>query len=150
MHRSGRGRGGGAGQGHDLLDRQAQLQQVQRVADADLTLDLHVQQGRHDDRRSSRWLTSSHVPGWHPDSELGRETGGKRLCMAVEGLTHGAQDGGAGAGGGGGAHTHLQPDHNSWPVPLCEGTPCLQASSSNSCLQVTKHSKFKNHYYTRV
>ena len=38
--------------------------------------------------------------------------------MAVEGLTHGAQDGGAGAGGGGGAHTHLQPDHNSWPVPL--------------------------------
>ena len=49
MHRSGRGRGGGAGQGHDLLDRQPQLQQVQRVADADLTLDLHVQQGRHDD-----------------------------------------------------------------------------------------------------
>lgn len=49
MHRSGRGRGGGAGQGHDLLDRQPQLQQVQRVADADLTLDLRVQQGRHDD-----------------------------------------------------------------------------------------------------
>ena len=70
--------------------------------------------------------------------------------MAVEGLTHGAQDGGAGAGGGRGAHTYLQPDHNSWPVPLWEGTPCLQASSRNSCLQVTKHSKFKNHYYTRV
>ena len=65
-----------------------------------------------------------------------------------------AQEGGAGAGagvgGGEGAHTHLQPDQNCWPVPLCEGTPCLPASSSNSCLQVRKHSKFKNHYYTRV
>lgn len=65
-----------------------------------------------------------------------------------------AQEGGAGAGagvgGGEGVHTHLQPDHNCWPVPLCAGTPCLPASSSNSCLQVRKHSKFKNHYYTRV
>lgn len=65
-----------------------------------------------------------------------------------------AQEGGAGAGagvgGGEGVHTHLQPDHNCWPVLLCAGTPCLPASSSNSCLQVTKHSKFKNHYYTRV
>lgn len=32
----------GACQGHDLLDRQAQLQPMRRVADADLTLDLRV------------------------------------------------------------------------------------------------------------
>ena len=44
VHRSGpgRARGGGAGQGHDLLDCQAQLQPMRRVADADLTLDLRV------------------------------------------------------------------------------------------------------------
>ena len=32
----------GACQGHDLLDLQAQLQPMRRVADADLTLDLRV------------------------------------------------------------------------------------------------------------
>ena len=94
------------------------------------------------------WQAATYQAGI-PTQSWGQETGGRRLCVAVEGLTHPAQDWGAG-GGGGGAHTHLQPDHNSWPVPLCQGMPCLQASSSNSCLQVTKHSKFKNHYYTRV
>lgn len=34
--------GARACQGHDLLDRQAQLQPMRRVADADLTLDLRV------------------------------------------------------------------------------------------------------------
>ena len=94
------------------------------------------------------WQAATYQAGILTQS-WGQETGGRRLCVAVEGLTHPAQEGGAGAGGGG-APTHLQPDHNSWPLPLCQGPPCLPASSSNSCLQVTKHSKFKNHYYTRV
>ena len=84
------------------------------------------------------WQAATYQAGILTQS-WGQETGGRRLCVAVEGLTHPAQDRGAGAGGGE-APTHLQPDHhNSWPGPLCEGKPCLPASSSNSCLQVTKH-----------
>ena len=41
-HGSGGGWCGGAGEGHHLLDGQAQLEAVQGVADADLPLDLRV------------------------------------------------------------------------------------------------------------
>ena len=125
---------------------------MQWVADASLTLDLRVQQGDRVDVMALLFTLARQAATYQADiltQSWGQETGGRRLCVAVEGLTHPAQDWGAG-GGGGGAHTHLQPDHNSWPIPLCQGTPWLPASSSNSCLQVTKHSKFKNHYYTRV
>lgn len=69
-YRPGRGGRRRAGQGHDLLDGEAQLQPVQRVADADLPLDLRVRQGGHDGPAFHIGPASGHVPGRHPHPEL--------------------------------------------------------------------------------
>lgn len=44
LYRSGGQRGGGAGERHHFLDGQAEFEPVQRVADANLPLDLCVRQ----------------------------------------------------------------------------------------------------------
>ena len=62
-----------AGQGHAPGP---QLQPAQWVADASLTLDLHIRQGEHDGAALHVGLASSHLPGWDPDPELG--TGDRR------------------------------------------------------------------------
>ena len=102
-YRSGRGRGGGAGQGHDLLDGQPQLQPVQRVADADLTLDLRVRQGGHDGAALHVGSASSHVPGWHPNPELGTGDPRRGVRCGCRGTDRPARGAGR-AGPGRGAH----------------------------------------------
>lgn len=99
---------------------------------------------------------TAHAGCKQPPTRLGsrpragdRETEAGGYACLWEGLTHPAQDRGAGAWGVGRLHTSSQTT-TAGPVPLCQGPPCRLASSSNSCLQVMKHSKFKNHYYTRV
>jgi len=69
-YRSGGGRGRGAGEGHDLLDGQAQLEAVQGVADADLPLDLCVRQRRHDGATLHVGPARCHVPRRHAHPQL--------------------------------------------------------------------------------
>ena len=149
VHGSGRGRGGGAGQGHDLLDRQRSFSRCSGLL---MPISRWISVSNRGGMMTPLFTLARKQPRTRLASRLRTGTGDRRQeVMHGRGGTDTRGPGrGCGCGGGGGAHTHLQPDHNSWPVPLCEGTPCLQASSSNSCLQVTKHSKFKNHYYTRV
>lgn len=74
-HGASAGRGGGAGEGHHLLDGQPQFEAVQRVTDADLPLDLCVRQVGHDGAALHVGTTGCHVPGWHshPQLEGGRQ-----------------------------------------------------------------------------
>lgn len=81
-YRPGRGGRRRAGQGHDLLDGEAQLQPVQRVADADLPLDLRVRQGGHDGPAFHVGPASGHVPGRHPHPEL--EAGSVQACLYIQ------------------------------------------------------------------
>lgn len=62
----------GAGEGDHLLDGQAQFEAVQRVADANLSLDLCVGQRRHDGSALHVGATGCHIPGWHPHPQLVR------------------------------------------------------------------------------
>ena len=65
-----RGAGGGGGRGRGeadhLLDGEPQLEAVQRVADADLALDLGVGQRGHDGAGLHVGATRSHVPAQGP------------------------------------------------------------------------------------
>lgn len=69
-HRASAGRSRRAGQRHHLLDGEPQLQPVQRVADADLPLDLRVRQVGHDGAALHVSATCSHVPGGHAHPQL--------------------------------------------------------------------------------
>lgn len=60
----------GAGERHDLLDGEAQLEAVKRVADADLALDLGVGQSRHDGTALHISTARRYVPRRHPDPQL--------------------------------------------------------------------------------
>ena len=73
-YRSGGGRGRGAGEGHDLLDGEPQLEAVQRVADANLTLDLRVRQRRHDGTTLHVGTARRHVPRWHAHPQLAEQS----------------------------------------------------------------------------
>ncbi len=64
------GRGRGAGQGHHLLNGQSQFEAVQRVTDADLSLDLCVWQVSHDGSTLHVCTTGSHVPCRHAHPKL--------------------------------------------------------------------------------
>ncbi len=64
------GRGRGAGQGHHLLNGQSQFEAVQRVTDADLSLDLCVWQVSHDGSTLHVSTTGSHVPCRHAHPQL--------------------------------------------------------------------------------
>lgn len=60
----------GAGERDHLLDGQTQFEAVQWVADADLSLDLGVRQGRHDGPAFYVGTTRCDVPCWHPQPQL--------------------------------------------------------------------------------
>lgn len=66
------GRRGGTGEGNHFLDGQAELEPVQGVADADLSLDLRVWQISHDGAALYVSATRCHVPRRHPDPQLGK------------------------------------------------------------------------------
>ena len=74
-----------AGQGHALLDRQPQLQLVQRVADADLTLDLRVQQGDRVDMMAPLLTLAGKQPptrlGSRPRAGDRRQEAGGYACL---------------------------------------------------------------------
>lgn len=78
-YRSGGGRGRRAGEGHDFLDGEAQLEAVQRVADSDFSLDLRVRQCRHDGPALHVGSARRYVPSRHAHPQLatggGKETG---------------------------------------------------------------------------
>ena len=84
-----------------------------------------------------------------PTQSWGRGTRGGRLCVAAEGGTDTCGPGWGVGGGRGRSHTSSQTT-TVGPSHCAKGKPCLRASSSNSCLQVRRHSKFKNHRYTRI
>lgn len=75
-HGSGGGGGRRAGKRDHFLDGQTKLEPVQRVADADLPLDLRVGQGRHDGAALHVGSARRHVPGWHSQPQLDRTGGG--------------------------------------------------------------------------
>lgn len=74
-HRASAGWGRRAGEGHHLLDGQPQFEAVQRVADADLPLDLRVGQVGHDRAALHVGTACGDVPSWHshPQLEGGKE-----------------------------------------------------------------------------
>lgn len=117
------GRGRGAGQGHDFLDGQAELEPVQGIADANFPLDFRVRQGWHDSTTFHIGSAGSHVPGWHPHPQLEYREGSQQdmenipaskptqslqVCMFRGLFIHF------------GSTTHLQPHHHSGPIPLCK------------------------------
>ena len=57
-------------EGDHFLDGQAEFEPVQRVADADLPLDLRVRQVSHDGAALHVGTTGCHIPCWHPDPQL--------------------------------------------------------------------------------
>lgn len=134
-------------QRHDLLNRQPQLQPMQRVADANLTLDLCVWQGRHDGPTLHIGSAGSHVPGRHPNPQLetrrpqgyALHTVGWIHCHIWNVL-----------------HPRLKERYTSsqtttvGPSHCAKGKPCLRASSSNSCLQITRDLVWKNHQCMHV
>lgn len=65
------GGGWGTRQGHHLLDGQAELEPVQRVADANLPLNLCVWQICHDGAALYVGTACCHVPRRHADPQLG-------------------------------------------------------------------------------
>ena len=112
---------------------------MQRVADADLALDLRVRQGGHDGPALHVGSASSHVPGRHPDPELETgDTGARRLRVAYGWARTLGQDSERGIRTSS-QTTTVGPSH------CAKGKPCLRASSSNSCLQVTDVQTFKSH-----
>lgn len=70
-HRASAGRGRRAGEGYHLLDGQTQFEPVQRVADANLPLDLCVGQVGHDRTALYICTAGSNIPGWHSHPQLG-------------------------------------------------------------------------------
>lgn len=138
------GRGRGAGQGHDFLDGQAELEPVQGIADADLPLDFRVRQGWHDSTAFHIGSARSHVPGWHPHPQLEhREKEVNRIWKTFlppnphslyKSVRWGAFLFILGGPLTSSHTTTVGPSH------CAKGKPCLLASSSNSCLQLQKQS----------
>lgn len=62
----------GAGEGDHLLDGQAEFESVQRVADANLPLNLCVWQSWHDGSTLHVGTTGCNIPGWHTHPQLVR------------------------------------------------------------------------------
>lgn len=103
-HGSGRGRGGGAAQGRDLPDRQPQLQLAQRLL---MPISRWIPAPDRADMMAALFTLAGQAATYQagiPTRSWGRETRGRRLCVAVEGLTLPAQDG-VGWAWGGGAYT---------------------------------------------
>lgn len=62
----------GAGERDHLLDGQTEFESVQRVADANLPLDLRVWQSWHDGSTLHIGTAGCHVPCWHTHPQLVR------------------------------------------------------------------------------
>lgn len=118
----------GTRQGHHFLDGQAELEPVQRVADANLPLNLCVWQICHDSAALYIGTARCHVPRRHPDPQL--QTKKKKLVnyksklMAKQLEIH--------AGRTSSHVTTVGPSHDA------KGRPWRHASSNKSCLTKQK------------
>lgn len=77
---------------------------MQRVADANLPLNLCVGQIGHDCAALDVGTTRSHIPRGHPDPQLGTEKLVNDSSTPLEKLRFDSK-------------THLEPCHNSWAIP---------------------------------
>ncbi len=73
---------GRTSEGDHFLDGQAEFEPVQRVADANLPLNLRVRQVSHDGAALHIGTTCCHVPRWHPHPQLDKqkEDGNGNTC----------------------------------------------------------------------
>lgn len=97
----------GAREGHHFLDGQAELEPMQRVADANLPLNLCVWQIGHDCAALYVGTACGHVPRRHPDPQLWTEKLVNYRSAPLAMLRFDSK-------------THLEPCHNSWAIPWCK------------------------------
>lgn len=120
------GRCWGTRQGHHFLDGQAELEPVQRVADANLPLNLCVWQICHDGATLYVGTACCHVPCRHPDPQLETEKllNYRSVLLAKRPEIHARHTS---------SHvTTVGPSHDA------KGRPWRHASSNKSCLTKKK------------